>query len=187
MPRTYVGSLRPSERTPPSLTGLFDWITSMYKLPDEYVLQHQSMDAYLLLRFLKLITIICFVGCFMTFPVLWPVNATGGGGKQQFDLLNFSNISHQFGRFFAHAIIAWFYMGKWIRICLVDLLTDCLKQHSFSSLSPGNTSSLSTCVRPIRCLLHMPIAFPRALCSSPLSLRTISTSARSARSLGRRK
>lgn len=37
MPRTYVGSLRPSERTPPSPTGLFDWITSMYKLPDEYV------------------------------------------------------------------------------------------------------------------------------------------------------
>lgn len=112
MPRTFLDTLRPSERTPASPTGLVNWIKGMYKLPDEYVLQHHSMDAYLLLRFLKLITIICFVGCCMTFPVLWPVNATGGGGKQQFDLLNFSNVSHQYGRFFAHAFIAWFYVGK---------------------------------------------------------------------------
>ena len=110
MPRTYLGSLRPSERTPSSPTGLLNWIKSMYKLPDEYVLQHHSMDAYLLLRFLKLITVIAFVGCCMTFPVLWPVNATGGGGRQQFDMLSFSNISHQYGRYFAHAFIAWFFV-----------------------------------------------------------------------------
>lgn len=114
MPRTYLGSLRPSERTPASPTGLLNWITAMYKLPDEHVLQHHSMDAYLLLRFLKLISMITFVGCCMTFPVLWPVNATGGGGKQQFDMLSFSNISHQRGRYFAHAFIAWFFVGKWI-------------------------------------------------------------------------
>lgn len=112
MPRTFLSSLLPSERTPPSPTGFFNWITNMYKLPDEYVLQHHSMDAYLLLRFLKLITFICFVGCCMTFPVLWPVNATGGGGKQQLDKLNFSNVGHQYGRFFAHAFIAWFFVGK---------------------------------------------------------------------------
>lgn len=112
MPRTFLESLRPSERTPASPTGLLNWITSMYKLPDEYVLQHHSMDAYLLLRFLKLITIICFVGSCMTFPVLWPVNATGGGGKQQLDKLNFANVTHQYGRFFAHAFIAWFFVGK---------------------------------------------------------------------------
>lgn len=114
MPRTYLGSLRPSERTPASPTGLLNWITSMYKLPDEHVLQHHSMDAYLLLRYLKLISMITFVGCCMTFPVLWPVNATGGGGKPQMDMLNFSNISHQYGRYFAHAFIAWFFVGKWI-------------------------------------------------------------------------
>lgn len=84
----------------------------MYKLPDEHVLQHHSMDAYLLLRYLKLISMITFVGCCMTFPVLWPVNATGGGGKKQMDMLNFSNISHQYGRYFAHAFIAWFFVGK---------------------------------------------------------------------------
>ena len=112
MPRTYLGSLRPSERTPASPTGLLNWITAMYKLPDEHALQHHSMDAYLLLRYLKLISMITFVGCCMTFPVLWPVNATGGGGKKQMDMLNFSNISHQYGRYFAHAFIAWFFVGK---------------------------------------------------------------------------
>lgn len=112
MPRTYLGSLRPSERTPPSSTGLLGWIKEMYKLPDEYVLQHHSMDAYLLLRFLKLMTVICFVGSCITFPILFPINATGGGGNVQLDLLSFSNVSEtRYARLFAHALVAWVFVG----------------------------------------------------------------------------
>ncbi|KAL4917025.1 hypothetical protein BDW62DRAFT_211538 [Aspergillus aurantiobrunneus] len=112
MPRTYLGFLRESERTPPSSTGLTSWLRDMYKLPDEYVLQHHSMDAYLLLRFLKIVTVICFVGALMTFPILFPINATGGGGMQQLDLLSFSNVTEEkYARFFAHAILAWLFVG----------------------------------------------------------------------------
>lgn len=111
MPRTYIGVLPESKRTPDTPTGFFNWISSMYKLPDTYVLQHHSMDAYLLLRFLKLITMICFIGCCITFPVLWPVNATGGAGNEQFDMLNISNVS-TFGRYFAHCFISWIFVGE---------------------------------------------------------------------------
>lgn len=112
MPRTYLGSLRQSERTPPSSTGLLSWLKDMYKLPDEYVLQHHSMDAYLLLRFLKLMTVICFVGCCITFPILFPINATGGGGNVQLDLLSFSNVAEtRYARLFAHALVAWVFVG----------------------------------------------------------------------------
>lgn len=110
MPRTYMGSLRPNERTPESPTGLFNWIRAMYRLPDTYVLQHHSLDAYLLLRYLKLITVMCFVGCLITWPVLFPVNATGGAGLQQLDILTISNNLH-FSRYFAHAFIAWIFIG----------------------------------------------------------------------------
>ncbi|KAL4937105.1 hypothetical protein BDV06DRAFT_203642 [Aspergillus oleicola] len=112
MPRTYLGFLRDSEKTPPSGTGLTNWLSDMYRLPDEYVLQHHSMDAYLLLRFLKIVTVICFVGSCITMPILFPVNATGGGGKEQFDLLSFSNVAEgNYARFFAHALVAWVFVG----------------------------------------------------------------------------
>ncbi|KAL4993748.1 hypothetical protein BDV10DRAFT_189688 [Aspergillus recurvatus] len=112
MPRTYLGVLQDSQKTPPSSTGPLGWIKDMYKLPDEYVLQHHSMDAYLLLRFLKIITMICFIGSCITFPILFPVNATGGAGKEQLDVLSFSNVSDKkYARFFAHALVAWVFVG----------------------------------------------------------------------------
>lgn len=112
MPRTYIGYLRGWERTPDTPTGLVNWIKAMYKLPDTYVLQHHSMDAYLLLRFLKMCSVLMFVGCCITFPVLWPVNATGGGTETQLNLLSISNIgTDQYGRYFAHCFISWIFVA----------------------------------------------------------------------------
>jgi hypothetical protein len=112
MPRTYIGYLKPWQRTPDSPTGAWNWIKAMYKLPDTYVLQHHSMDAYLLLRFLKLCSVILFVGCCITFPILWPVNATGGGGQVQLNLLSISNIAKtQYARYFAHCFVAWIFVS----------------------------------------------------------------------------
>jgi len=64
-------------------------LNSILKIPDTYVLQHNSLDAYFLLRLLKICVVICFVGCCITWPVLFPVNATGGAGKKQLDMLTF--------------------------------------------------------------------------------------------------
>lgn len=113
MPRTYIGSLKPWQRTPDSPTGLWNWISAMYKLPDTYVLQHHSMDAYLLLRFLKLISALMFIGCVVTWPILFPVNATGGGTGTQLNMLTISNIDKsQYGRYYAHCFLAWIFVGK---------------------------------------------------------------------------
>ncbi|KAJ5355840.1 hypothetical protein N7517_010449 [Penicillium concentricum] len=112
MPRTYIGYLRPWQRTPESPTGSWDWIKAMYQLPDTYVLQHHSMDAYLMLRFLKLCSVMLFVGCCLTFPILWPVNATGGGEKIQLNMLSISNIAKtQYARYYAHCFIAWIFVA----------------------------------------------------------------------------
>lgn len=112
MPRTYIGYLKPWQRSPETPTGAWDWIKTMYKLPDTYVLQHHSMDAYLFLRFLKLCSVILFVGCCITFPILWPVNATGGGTGQELDKLSISNIaSDSAGRYYAHCFLAWIFVG----------------------------------------------------------------------------
>jgi calcium permeable stress-gated cation channel len=105
-PRSYLGSLREQERSPPLPKTLFGWIPAINKvwehfiadalmlncavqIPDTYVLQHNSLDGYFLLRFLKIAVVICFVGCCITWPVLFPINITGGVGKQQLDMLTF--------------------------------------------------------------------------------------------------
>lgn len=110
VPRTFMGTLRDYEHTPASPKGLLNWIPAMTKLPDTYVLQHHSLDAYLFLRYLKLITVLCFVGCCITWPVLFPVNATGGNGLTQFELLTMSNCKNK-ARYFAHAFVAWIFLG----------------------------------------------------------------------------
>ncbi|KAM5476125.1 phosphate metabolism protein 7 [Microsporum audouinii] len=115
IPRTYIGALREQERTPPPEPGFFGWLKSMSKLPDTYVLRHQSLDAYLLLRYLKIATAICFFGCFITWPVLFPVNITGHGGRKQLDMLAIGNVTNKIpgnlNRFYAHCFIAWIFVG----------------------------------------------------------------------------
>ncbi|KAF2432357.1 DUF221-domain-containing protein [Tothia fuscella] len=110
-PRTFLEVLPHDARTPGSAKpGMFAWIKEFRALPDEYVLHHQSMDQYLYLRFMKMITIMCFVGCLITWPILFPINATGGGGQKELDLLSFSNVAKP-ARYFAHAAVAWVFLG----------------------------------------------------------------------------
>ncbi len=93
-------------------SGLFNWLGAFNQIPDSYVLNHQSLDGYLLLRFLKIATVICFVGCLITWPILFPVNATGGGGQNQLNLLSFSNVTGNKYRYLAHTFIAWIFICK---------------------------------------------------------------------------
>lgn len=102
LPRTFVGSLRPEQRTPKVSDTLFGWINDFWKIPDTYVLNHHSLDAYLFLRFLKIAVVCCFVGCLITWPILFPINATGNAGAKQFDILTQSNIENKW-KLFAHA------------------------------------------------------------------------------------
>ncbi|KZF23298.1 DUF221-domain-containing protein [Xylona heveae TC161] len=110
-PRTFLGSLRQENRSPSLPKGLLNWIVAFFKIPDTFILNHHSMDAYLFIRFLKIATTICFVGCFITWPVLFPVNATGGGGQEQLNILSFSNIIGDKNRYLAHTFIAWIFFG----------------------------------------------------------------------------
>jgi hypothetical protein len=92
---------------------LFNWIGSFWKIPDVYALQHQSLDAYLYLRYLRMALTLCFVGCCITWPVLFPVNATGGGGQTELNILSYANIDQktQYSRYYAHCFVGWAYFG----------------------------------------------------------------------------
>ncbi|PKS08842.1 hypothetical protein jhhlp_003451 [Lomentospora prolificans] len=114
-PRTYLGTIPEDERTPSLPDGVFNWMWSFWKIPDSHALKTQSLDGYLFLRFLRVCTLICFVGLCMTWPTLFPINATGGGNARQLDILSISNINTgdvaNRNRLFGHVLVAWIFYG----------------------------------------------------------------------------
>lgn len=93
--------------------GFFNWVGSFRKIPDVYALKHQTLDAYLFIRYLKICTVICLVSLCITWPILFPVNATGKGGKTQLEILSYSNVNvdKSPNYFFAHVFVAWAVYG----------------------------------------------------------------------------
>ncbi|KAK8061576.1 hypothetical protein PG994_007942 [Apiospora phragmitis] len=110
MPRTFMGTIPEKSRTPAPSGAWFDWVHTMWDVPDKFVLYHQSLDSYLFLRFLRTVIFICLVGCALTWPILMPVNATGGGSSTQLDSIGIGNVRDK-KRLYAHALVAWVFFG----------------------------------------------------------------------------
>lgn len=112
-------------------------------MSDDYILNHHSLDAYLYVRFLKMLTLMAFVGAVITWPVLFPVNATGGGGESGLDILSFSNVSGTSpARYFAHAVIAWIFFG-WVMVLIGREMLYLVKVRQAYLLSTWNASRIS--------------------------------------------
>lgn len=110
-PRSQEGILyQEGRRTPHHNKGFFATLADVKGLPDYFVLEHNSLDGYLFLRFFKILIVISAVGLLVTWPILFPVNATGGGGQRQLDMLSFSNVTNP-NRYYAHALVAWIFLG----------------------------------------------------------------------------
>ncbi|KAI0134779.1 hypothetical protein BJ170DRAFT_700050 [Xylariales sp. AK1849] len=109
-PRTYIDVIPEKDRTPTSSAARLSWIKESFKLDDKFILEHSSLDGYLFLRFLRTTILLCFVGSCITWLILFPVNATGGGNASQLDKLGFGNVRGQ-SRLWAHAVVAWVLFG----------------------------------------------------------------------------
>ncbi|KAL4961019.1 putative DUF221 domain protein [Aspergillus stella-maris] len=107
-PRSHLPCWHQHERSPQLPNGWLNWIGEFLKISDAHVLNHHSMDGYLFLRLLRMLCVIFFVGCLITWPVLLPIHATGGAGNTQLDALSFSNVK-SISRYYAHAIMACIY------------------------------------------------------------------------------
>jgi hypothetical protein len=79
-------------------------------VPDKFVLYHQSLDSYLFLRFLRTLIFICVVGACITWPILMPVNATGGGKATELNRISIGNVKKR-KHLYAHAVVAWVFFS----------------------------------------------------------------------------
>lgn len=98
------------DRTPSASRSYFSWFHTLRVVPDKFVLYHEHLDSYLYLRFLRTLIFLCVVGCCITWPVLFPVNATGGGNSSQLDRISIGNVSDK-KKLYAHAAVAYVYFG----------------------------------------------------------------------------
>lgn len=96
--------------TPALPDGWFNWIIPFFKIPDTVVLNNGSLDGFFFLRFLKVLRNICFAGCCIAWPILFPINATGGGGQKELSLLTMANVLDP-KKLYAHAVVAWLLFG----------------------------------------------------------------------------
>ncbi|KAK9240344.1 hypothetical protein V1525DRAFT_448193 [Lipomyces kononenkoae] len=109
-PKTFLETIPENERTEPLPSGYFAWLKALLSKPDAYVLRQTGLDGYFFLRYLKFTVFISFVGIIILWPILLPVNATGGAGESGLDLLSFANISNQ-KRYYAAVFLCWIFFG----------------------------------------------------------------------------
>lgn len=89
----------------------FNWVKPFFKISDTAVLHHTTLDAFLFLRFLKVLTRITLVGLCITWPILLPMHSKGGGGGSQLDSLTMGNVTKS-NMYYAHAIVAYVFFGE---------------------------------------------------------------------------
>src|SRR5690606_38981344 len=92
-------------------------------------------------------TVICFVGLLMTWPTLFPINATGGGGQEQLDILSISNINTfdvaNRNRLFGHVIVGWVYYSFVLYMILRECIFYINLRQAFY-LAPQNARRISS-------------------------------------------
>lgn len=74
-------------------------------------MNHATIDGFFFLRYLKVLRNICFVGCLIAYPILFPINATGGNGGYQLSLLTIGNVKNA-SKMYAHLFVGWLFFGK---------------------------------------------------------------------------
>ena len=141
-PRNRVQTLSKDLQTESPPSGMFSWLTHLMKKPESFIIQQTGIDGYFFSRFLFGIAGICFVGCCILWPILFPVNATNGHGKKGFDILSYANVKNEY-RNFAHVFLSWLFFGVVIFIIYRELVYYVTFKHAAQS-TPLYDSLLSS-------------------------------------------
>ncbi|KAG9079250.1 hypothetical protein FRC06_007862, partial [Ceratobasidium sp. 370] len=94
--------------------GLFSWPLSIYKADHKDIQQHNGMDAYFYVRYLRMMVRIFLPIWLISWAVLLPVDAAGLNNKTGLDQFTFGNIPQDAQvRYAAHLILAWI-LAIWV-------------------------------------------------------------------------
>lgn len=105
-------------------------------------MDHASIDNYLWLRFLRILALMCFVGCLITWPILFPINATGTAGNDGLDILSFSNITPG-PRYYAQVFVSWAFLA-WVMFVITREAQFFIRLRQQYYLTPYQSHRIST-------------------------------------------
>lgn len=141
-PRNTVKYVPEDLRPHASKPGVFAWITGLLKLPQLYILQQTGPDGYLFLRFLFEFAFICLIGCFLIWPVLFPITITNSNGLKQLDMFTIGNVKNKW-RYLAQVFESWLFFGFAIFVIYRELVFYTTFRHALQT-TPLYDSLLSS-------------------------------------------
>ncbi|KAJ3833350.1 DUF221 family protein [Lentinula raphanica] len=107
-PRTYLPP--PEKRSPKLPLGVWKWLPAVVNSRAEDIIEKNGLDAYMFLRFLKILVWIFLVFTVVTFAVIVPVNAIGqDGAKSSLEKISWINVvdAKEQKRFTAHILVVY--------------------------------------------------------------------------------
>ncbi|GAA99523.1 uncharacterized protein L969DRAFT_93981 [Mixia osmundae IAM 14324] len=149
-PRTYLPL--PSKRTTTTLADSpIGWIMAVIKADPKQIIHHNGLDAYMFVRFLRMMLWIFVPAWILTWVILLPVNAANSGGTQQgINKLTFGNIGlGAQNRYAAHLIILYiitfwiFYLIKQELAAFIPLRQEFLTSADHKRLAMSRTVLLT--------------------------------------------
>lgn len=102
-------------------TSAFGWIKYLLFQPEKFAIQYAGIDGYFFLRYLRTFAFLGILGGLILWPILFAINATGGGGKTGFDIISYSNNTYKW-RTFAHLFCSWYFFGLIIYTIYTELV-----------------------------------------------------------------
>jgi len=103
---TVPGELQVEEQP----SGVFGWVSFLWKQPTSFYVEKCGPDGFFFLRYLRVFIIVFTLTGLLIWPILFPINATGGGGQEGLDILSYSNNTYKW-RVFAHVFLSWVLFG----------------------------------------------------------------------------
>ncbi|EEP81198.1 conserved hypothetical protein [Uncinocarpus reesii 1704] len=76
-------------------------------------------------------SVLCLVGCAITWPILFPIHIIGGAGNKQLDALSFSNVQNP-QLYYGHVVVAWIFFGT-----RIGVLHDNARKHPLCHVEAG--------------------------------------------------
>ncbi|KAE9399448.1 DUF221-domain-containing protein [Gymnopus androsaceus JB14] len=114
-PRTYLPP--PEKRSPKLPPGPWKWLPDILNSRAEDIIDKNGLDAYMFLRFLKMLVCIFLVFTVLTFAVIVPVDFIGqNGAKSSLERITWTNVTDakEQKRFTAHIIVVYILTSRYL-------------------------------------------------------------------------